>query len=210
MPDDEARLLTRWAAGEQAAGADLFSMLFPLLVRFFRNKASLADCEDLVQRTLMSLVEKHGTYRTQSSFRSFVLGMARIEFLRWLRTKQRKQGREDVFENLSLMDLGASPSAIAAKKQEQQVLLSALRRIPIELQIVLEMHYWEEMTAAEIADAIDVPVGTAKSRIRRAKERLETAMAEVAASPALLQRTMANLEDWVARLKDELARGASG
>jgi RNA polymerase sigma-70 factor (ECF subfamily) len=205
MSQPEAQLLSRWAAGDQKAGADLFTMVFPVLVRFFRNKVSLSDCEDLVQKTMMALVEKHDRYRAESSFKSFVLGMGRIEFLRWLRTKQRKQGREDPFEQLSVMDLGTSPSAVAAKHQEEQVLLSALRRIPVELQMVLEMHYWEEMTAAEIAEVIQVPVGTAKSRIRRAKEKLEGAMAEVAASPDLLQRTMADLETWAAQLKDQLA-----
>jgi RNA polymerase sigma-70 factor (ECF subfamily) len=168
-----------WAAGDNRAGQALFSNIFPLLVRFFRNKVSGLECEDLVQKTMMALVEKHERFRGESSFRTFVLGMARIELLRFLRARHRKETRETDFEQVSVADLDPSPSEVTAQHQRERLLLEAFRAIPVELQLVLELHYWEDMTAAEIAQVIDKPVGTAKSRLRRAKERLEATLGAV-------------------------------
>ena len=88
-----------------------------------------------------------------------------------------------------------------AQRREQQLLLEGLRRIPVELQVALELHYWEQMSDAEIARALDMPLGTAKSRIRRARQLLGERMAELAASPAELQSTLANLEQWAEQLR---------
>ena len=90
---------------------------------------------------------------------------------------------------------------MAAKASEEKLLLAALRAIPVELQLVLELHYWEEMTMAEIAEVIEVPVGTAKSRMRRAKEKLEAAMGAISADPSLRQSTVSGLDDWAKGLR---------
>lgn len=206
MQDTEQGLLQAWAAGNNGAGEELFAQVFPILVRFFRNKVSLQETEDLVQKTLMALVEKHDRFRGDSSFKTFVIGMARIELLRFLRARHKREGRETDFEAVSIVDLDPSPSQVAAKHAEQQLLLLALRKIPVELQLVLELFYWEEMTAAEIAQVIDTPVGTAKSRLRRAKEKLDVALNELADSPGLMLSTMSDLDGWAARLRGELER----
>lgn len=180
--DLEHDLLRDWAAGDCQAGQALFAKIFPLLVRFFRNKLSALECEDLVQKTMMALVEKHDRFRGESSFRTFVLGMARIELLRYLRARHRREARETNFEEVSVADLDPSPSEVTAHHERQRLLLDAFRRIPIELQLVLELHYWEDMTAVEIAQVIGTPVGTAKSRLRRAKERLEATVSAAQAA----------------------------
>ncbi len=95
-------------------------------------------------------------------------------------------------------------SALLAQRQETQLLLQALRRIPVELQIILELYYWEHMTAKEIADVLEMPEGTARTRIRRAKLLLEEKLAEVAQSPALLQSTLSDLDSWAAQLRAAL------
>ena len=70
---------------------------------------------------------------------------------------------------------------------------------------MLELYYWEEMTAVEIAEVVECPVGTAKSRLRRAKEQLEAALVEIAESPELARSTMSNLAHWAAGLRDPKA-----
>jgi predicted RNA polymerase sigma factor len=84
------------------------------------------------------------------------------------------------------------------------VLLQALRRIPMDHQIVLELYYWERMTAAEVARVLDVPEGTARTRIRRAKQLLEEQMARLVADKQLLESTLVNLDAWAASLRDLL------
>ena len=70
--------------------------------------------------------------------------------------------------------------------------------------MVLELYYWENMTAKDIGDVLEIPEGTARTRIRRAKQLLETQLAALAASPALLHSTVSDLESWAVKLRDAL------
>ena len=93
---------------------------------------------------------------------------------------------------------------IVAKHREQRLLLQALRRIPIDLQVVLELYYWERLPANQVAEVVGVPEGTARTRIRRAKQLLEQEMAKIAANPEDLSSTLVNLEEWAADLREHL------
>jgi DNA-directed RNA polymerase specialized sigma24 family protein len=80
-----------------------------------------------------------------------------------------------------------------------------LRTIPFELQVVLELHYWEQCPVAEIAEVLGVPEGTAKSRLRRGREQLRAAVERLAERPDLAQSTLHGLDTW-AREVQALAR----
>ena len=79
-----------------------------------------------------------------------------------------------------------------------------MRKIPIESQMILELYFWENMTARDIGDVLEIPEGTARTRIRRAKQLLEAQLEALAASPALLQSTVSDLESWARHLRDDL------
>ena len=66
----------------------------------------------------------------------------------------------------------STASAEAAQHEEQRLLLEALRRIPLDLQIAIELHYWEGMSGPDLAQVLDIPEGTVRSRLRRAREPL--------------------------------------
>ncbi len=66
-----------------------------------------------------------------------------------------------------------SPSQLAAVRSEQELVAEAMRNIPVELQITLELFYWEELKVAETAAATDVAVGTVKSRLSRGRAMLK-------------------------------------
>ncbi|MCA9711067.1 MAG: sigma-70 family RNA polymerase sigma factor, partial [Myxococcales bacterium] len=53
------------------------------------------------------------------------------------------------------------------------------------LQVVLELHYWEQCSVAEIASALEIPQGTVKSRLRRGREALREVLASMPAASAL-------------------------
>jgi RNA polymerase sigma-70 factor (ECF subfamily) len=98
----------------------------------------------------------------------------------------------------------ASPTQILAGREEQRLLLAALRRLPVDYQVALELHYWEGMTAAELGEVLDLPLGTAKTRIRRGRALLEELMATLADSKELLESTRANLEVWARQLRAQV------
>ena len=80
-------------------------------------------------------------------------------------------------------------------------MLQALRQVPLEHQIVLELYYWEDMEASELAEVLEMPEGTVRSRIRRAKQLIEEQLAKLAESDALLESTMSNLDSWARSLR---------
>ncbi|MEM6292118.1 MAG: RNA polymerase sigma factor [Myxococcota bacterium] len=168
---DDGALLTAWSEGDRSAGTTLLQRHFRLLYRFFRNKVS-DGVEDLVQQTMMACTKAVGRYRGESSFKTFLLGIARHELLMHLRKHARKHAPLQPLE-MSVVDVMDSPSQLAAVRSEQELVAEAMRNIPVELQITLELFYWEDLKVAEIAAVTDVAVGTVKSRLSRGRGLLK-------------------------------------
>jgi len=105
--------------------------------------------------------------------------------------------------------LDPSPSLMFARRREHQALLLALRQLPIPYQLVLELYYWEQMQAGEIATVMKAPEGTIRTRIRRARQLLVREIEALAESTNDLQSTLSGLDEWAAQLRDELAREGS-
>jgi RNA polymerase sigma factor (sigma-70 family) len=190
---DDLELLDAWQAGDEDAGEALLGKYFEPLARFFRNKV-MHGAEDLVQRTLLGCLEGHTRFRRESSFRTFLFSVARNVLLEHLRTQRRAQHRHTDFSVSSLFDLDPTPSQVIAHEQEEQILLEALRRLPVDLQLALELFYWEEMTIAELAVVLQIPAGTVKSRLFRARQQLREEIERQARSPALLRSTLTRLD----------------
>lgn len=207
MRSDED-LLSAWKAGDRRAGAELFERHYEAIARFFRNKVG-ADASDLIQRTFLALVESRERFRGDSSFRTFLFAVAHNVLGRHYRSKRRDGDRLD-FASVSVHDLGPTPTALLARRDEERVLLAALRRIPIELQVILELYFWEKMKAAEIAAILQVPEGTARTRIRRAKQLLEAQMHAIGTAPALIESTLSGLDHWAAAVREHLLVGDDG
>ncbi len=93
-------------------------------------------------------------------------------------------------------------------REEQKLLLSALRALPLDLQITVELHYWEHLTTAEVGQVLEVPPGTVKWRLSRARELLKAKIQELASSRALSESTVGNLEHWARSLQEVLDRDA--
>ncbi len=193
-------LLERWRSGDVRAGNELFERHFDAVYRFFVHKAE-SDATDLVQRTFLACTEARDRFRGASSFRTFLFAIARNELLAFYRRR-----RSDALDPAasSVADLSPSPSTMLARRREHRLLLEALRAIPVDLQIAIELHYWEQMSAVELGEVLGVPVGTAKSRLRRAREQLTEAMARLESDAGQLETTLANLDHWAASLKDAL------
>ncbi|MEX1367024.1 MAG: sigma-70 family RNA polymerase sigma factor [Nannocystaceae bacterium] len=207
MPTD-FECLDRWRAGDRAAGNELLRRHFDSLYRFFSNKVD-QGVDDLIQRTFLACIESKDRFRKQASFRTYLFTVARHELYRHFRKGKRFAESVDVGE-MSVMDLGTSPSRVAAQRQEHKLLLRALRRIPLDLQLAVELFYWEGMTTAELAEVLEVPQGTAKSRLRRAREALELHMRQLAESPSVAESTLAHFDAWAAGVRAEVGPQDAG
>lgn len=201
--EDDFALLDAWRAGDLEAGSKLFDRHFESIHRFLRHKVG-DDTDEVMQRTLLACVESRDRFRGASSFRTFLFGVARLELFSHYRRRRKADAHTDI-EQSTIQDLDPSPSVIVARHKEQQLLHEGLRRLPIDLQIALELHYWENMSATEIATVLEIPAGTVKSRLRRAKEILRETMEQVALSKAQLESTLGDLDGW-ARSLGEVVR----
>lgn len=198
----DIELLTAWRAGDATAGERLFRRHFAAIARFFRNKVT-GDLEDLIQQTFLGCLEGRDRFRGDGSFRGYVFGVAHRVLGTYLRHKYRERGVVDLAD-ASLDALDPSPSLMFARRREHQALLLALRQLPIPYQLVLELYYWEEMTAAAIAAALEIPLGTAQTRLQRARhglahhyERLAAATGASTASP--------DFEGWAREIRGDAA-----
>lgn len=203
MPTDP-ELLEAWRRGDLAAGDELFLRHFVAIHRFFRNKVSDGRLEDLVQQTFMACVEGRERFRNDSTFRTYLFGVAN-NLLRDHYRAQKKEPEALDFGKSSAVDVGAGPSTVVGKRREERLLLEALRNIPLDSQIVLELYYWEEMSASQTAEVLGIPEGTVRGRVRRAKDLLKKELAKLARSPQELETTVGNLERWAAALRQQMS-----
>lgn len=201
MSRTDYELLAAWSDGDAQAGNELFLRHFDSVERFFRNKVD-GSAQDLVQEVFLACVAGRDRFRRDASFRTYLFRIARNKLCDHYRA--RYSGRLD-FTTTSAIDLGASPSAVAAKREEQALLLRALRSIPLDHQIALELFYWEGMRSAELAEVLDLNPNTVRSRLQRAKENLKEAIRKASRTAEVAEQTITNLEDWAAALRAEIS-----
>lgn len=195
---DDLQLVEAWRAGDRSAGEALFRRHFPGVSRFFRNKFS-GGVDDLVQQTFMALLEGRERLASGSSFRSYLFGIAHNVLRAHLRGLTRRRAFDPAAS--AIVDLDPGASTMLGEREEQRLLLQALRRIPLEAQVVLELVYWEQMNAAEIAEILGVPHSTMRSRIQRARQLLQRAIERLGESPALIESTLGGLDGWAASIR---------
>lgn len=192
-------LLDAWRSGDRLAGNALFDRYFDALFRFFRNKVT-EGADDLVQQTFLACVESRDRFRGDSSFRTYLFTVARSKLYDHL-GRQQRQGAVD-FGVTSCADLGVSPSGMMAEDEQQRHLLVALCSLPIELQVALELFYFERIRGPELAEVLGVPEGTVRSRLRRGKDMLRAQLEKLLHTPVAVEQTMTDLESWAATLRN--------
>lgn len=195
----DVELLRAWRAGDRRAGNRLFERHFDRVRRFFVNKVD-AQVEDLVQRTFIACVEGRDRFREAASFRTYLFAIAHNVLCGYIRDK-RREGEAIDLEALSVVDLGASPTSQLAARGELRLLTEALRQIPVQDQVILELYYWEGISGPELAAFLGVPLPSTRSKLRRAKGRLAAAMQRLGRVLRLVDGATTDLEAWAADLR---------
>ena len=204
-PTDE-ELLEAWRGGDTVAADALIQRHFGMIFRFFRAKLP-SQAKDLTQRTFLACAESAAEYRGDGPFRAFLLAIARNHLFKALRKEHRSQ---KVFDPLTVSARqlhdpdGKSLTSLLADRQTEGLLLHALRSLPLDMQITLELFYWEDMSLAEIATVLDIAVGTVKSRLGRARSMLRVELERLSNDPASVEKTLSDLRRWAQSLKNKL------
>ncbi|MBV1859769.1 MAG: RNA polymerase sigma factor [Nannocystaceae bacterium] len=172
LADNE--LLRGWHAGDKSMGSSLFHRHFTSVQRFFRNKVIAEDIEDLVQQTFLGCLESIARFRGEATFRTYLFAIARRRLYSYLRARDVCQRRtEPDLSITSICDLGMTPSSVVAAAREHIIMLQALQRLSVERQTLLELFYWEDLRGHEIAEVLDIPPATVRTRLFRARTELK-------------------------------------
>lgn len=173
--DDDAALLIAWAEGDREAATQLIERHYAAIERFFAYKAKDA-ADDLVQRTFLACAESAARFRRDSSVRAFLFGIARNILCEHIRARARDGTAGIDFSAQSIVDLVPGVVTLVGQKAEQRLLILALQTLPLDLQVLLELYYWEELSVEELGQALEIPAGTVKSRLHRARQLLKDAL----------------------------------
>jgi RNA polymerase sigma-70 factor (ECF subfamily) len=171
-------LLERARQGNLEAFEHLVRRYTPRLYRVIRRIVyDEGEVESILQDTFLRLWENIGRYRNDRPFFPYLVTVAlnRARDL-WRRENRLLEG-EEVLEFLS--DQGESdPLRIAEANETLQMLAQAVQTLPPMYRAVIALRYDAELSYEEIAAALDLPINTVRTHLRRARARLRRILEE--------------------------------
>lgn len=178
--------LIQWvAAGDSSCLGTLFERhhrgVYQFCLQLTRNPA---QAEDVVQEVFLKILKKAGSYRGEGSFRGWMFNIARNATFDYLRKHKRdatSTAVEDVADQV-LVDTRSAEQA-AQGKQTLKTLEVALARLPAHLQEVIWLGRFEFSSFEELAQALGCKTGTARVRMHRAMQQLNTVFTELNGAP---------------------------
>jgi RNA polymerase sigma-70 factor (ECF subfamily) len=189
---DDAGLAARIAAGDEAAFVIAYdrhsSFVFGSVVRFLGDRETAAE---VVQDAFVTLWRRARLFDARSgSMLTWLLAIARHRAIDRLRAEGRRPGRDAVrIENFStdgnpsgtawadtppelIAGSTTDPSDVASRRWVQSVVRTGIAELPENERQVIVLGYAQDLSQAQIAERLEWPLGTVKSRTRRALAQL--------------------------------------
>lgn len=177
----DVQLLQRIAVSrDRAAFAALFDSYAPRVKSFMMRKGANPDqAEDLVQETMITVWSKAGLYASdRGGVSTWIFTIARN-----LRIDRLRREKSNMFTDLDDYDaesLDVAQDDALGRNQEDAQVARALAQIPPEQRELLILSYVEDLPQSEIATRLQIPLGTVKSRMRLAYNRMRKLLETVA------------------------------
>ena len=145
----------------------------------YRMTGTRNVAEDVVQEAFLSLWRSGARYeRARGSVRTWVLGIVHnraIDALRRSMVHDRRRASDEGLDER--LDSGERTDVEAARRDEAREVRTALRALPEEQSRVIELAYFGGFTHTQIAEMLDMPIGTVKGRMRLGLEKLRRQLA---------------------------------
>ncbi len=174
--DDDHAALRAWASGDADAGRALFDRYGDRVARFFARHLPPEEAADLTQRTFLGALDAARRGHAVSRVAGWLFGIARNTLYDALRRRVRERAFEPA--RSSLAELRTGPHTALTRHQDQAELLAALRQLPADDQMALELFYWQDLSMAEVAVAMQITRSAAINRVYRARKTLRTLLAK--------------------------------
>ncbi len=177
MPDSQDRaLLERFVQGDPAAFESLFRHfeveVFRWIVRIVRDAGA---AEDVLVEAFLRAYRGRARFDPSRSFGAWMRRIATNAALDHLRRARREAGWSATDDH--------TPAPAGSDRDLGESIAFAFRRLPPQLQVVATLALVEEQPYAGIADALDLPIGTVKSRVFRAIRALRKELAAMGIRP---------------------------
>lgn len=175
-----AELLGRVAArGDAEAFRKLFQMFAPRVKSYMmRQGADATTAEELAQETLLTVWRKAGLYSgDKGSASTWIFTIARNLRIDRLRREVPWQELPEGHDETASED--PSPDDAVSNRERQQRVQAVLATLPTEQLEVVNLSYLEGLSHSEIADRLSLPLGTVKSRMRLAYQKIREAVEDL-------------------------------
>ncbi len=155
-----------------------------LVSRYVRDPA---EALDVAQEAFIKAFRALDSFRGDSAFYTWLYRIAINTAKNYLVSMQRRpleydldaQGPE-LADRVPALQTDESPEALAAQDELRRVVESAIASLPDELRTAIMLREFDGMSYEEIAQAMDCPIGTVRSRIFRAREAIDQAITALA------------------------------
>lgn len=181
---DEQELIHRAGHGSEEAFEQLIRVyekpVYNLCLRMCRDRD---EAFDLSQESFLKAWHAISTFHGESKFQTWLLRIASNTCIDFLRKKKRRNTismteLDDLDQPIErqIADYSQDPALLAEKAQDHEAVRAAMAALPVHDRLILSMRAIEDMSYQEIGDALELPPGTVKSRISRAREKIRRSL----------------------------------
>jgi len=168
---NEIELVTRAQSGDRNAFSELVrTHAQGVLNVIYRMCGDMQIAEDAAQETFIQAWLRLQSYRPQASLRNWLYRIAVNTAIDMLRKEKRIL--PSAIEDLNLTDSGPGPETLVANSERTEMVQEAILALPDASRAVLVLREFEGLSYQEIAESIDIPVGTVMSRLNYARKLL--------------------------------------
>jgi RNA polymerase sigma-70 factor (ECF subfamily) len=178
---EEAGLVRRCLAGDEKAYRELVeryqAQVYSLALRMVRRAE---DAEDLTQETFVRMFRALSRYDPARPFAAWLFTIASrlcIDHIRRRKVSpisltQRERDSEEEYQ-IEVEDPGLKPDEVATHAEEERRTAALIAGLPPHYRIVVILRHQQDLSYEEIAEALNLPLGTVKARIHRARALLK-------------------------------------
>ena len=144
-----------------------------------RYISDASEVEDVTQEAFIKAYRALDKFRGDSAFYTWLYRIAANAAKNYLVARGRRPGADatledaEAFGDTDLVSESGSPEAVAMGDELAEVVAAALQALPEELRAALTLRELEGLSYDDIADVLECPVGTVRSRIFRAREAID-------------------------------------
>jgi RNA polymerase sigma-70 factor, ECF subfamily len=179
--DTDEALIGRIARRDQSAMRAFYERhhvrVYRFMLRIVKNEAT---AEDLLSDVFYDIWRQADRFEGRSSVVTWALSIARFKALSCVRRRKETSLEPDV--ETELMDPADTPEIVAQKTDKAEALRAGLARLSEDHRQIVELVYYHELSVQEVADMLQIPENTAKTRLFYARKRLS----DCSRTPALI------------------------